>query len=118
MIAVFNQRFDTLPEVDKLLHLSAVCLTVVSIASIMAPAAYHRIAEPELGSERFVHFASRLVAGAVAPLAISLTLDVYVVARIILEDIVASALIASVLLLVLAGSWFAYPLAKLGKKSS
>lgn len=116
MIAVFNQRFAELPDVDKLLHLTAVFLTVLSIASIMTPAAYHRIAEPELGSEHFVGFASRLVAGAMAPLALSLTLDVYVVARIILENVAASVTIAAVLGLVLAGSWFAYPLAELARK--
>lgn len=112
MISVFNQRFDELPRVDQLLHLAAVALTVLSIALIMAPTAYHRIVEPESGSEFFVRFASRLVAAAMAPLMVSLSIDVYVVARVILADAAAAAAVAVVLFVVLASMWFVYPLAK------
>lgn len=76
MISVFNQRFDQPPRGDQLLHLGAVVLTVLSIALIMTPTAYHRIVEPESGSEFFVRLASRLVAAAMAPLMISLSIDV------------------------------------------
>jgi hypothetical protein len=70
LIAIFNRRFETLSFRTQALHLAALFLTTISIALIMAPAAYHRIAEPEFGSEFFVHL---------VPLMISLTLDVYIV---------------------------------------
>jgi hypothetical protein len=45
LIAVFNNRFQELTHTEQVLHLIALLLLAVSIALIMTPAAYHRIAE-------------------------------------------------------------------------
>jgi Family of unknown function (DUF6328) len=112
MVAIFNARFEMLSFYNQLLHLFALSLTTLSIALIMAPAAYHRIVEPEAGSEFFVRLTSGLIATAMAPLMISLTLDVYIVANLVVENAFMSATIAIFVLVAFAGLWFAFPLAR------
>jgi Family of unknown function (DUF6328) len=112
MIAIFDTRFETLSALNQLLHLLALVLTTLSIALIMAPAAYHRIVEPEAGSKFFVRLASALIVTAMVPLAISLTLDIYIVATLIVRSALFCATIAIAVFIAFAGLWFAYPLAK------
>jgi hypothetical protein len=78
----------------------------------MAPAAYHRIVEPEIGSEFFIRFTSVLIAAAMLPLMISLTLDTYIVAILIVRSGVLGAAIAIAVFTIFAVMWFVYPLAK------
>jgi Family of unknown function (DUF6328) len=74
MVSIFSARFEMLSSFNQLLHLFALILTTLSIALIMSPASYHRIAEPDTGSAFFVRLISRLIAAAMIPLMISLTL--------------------------------------------
>ncbi len=110
MMSVFNARFESLPQIDQMLHLAATMLTTVAIVLIMSPTAYHRIVEPQMGSSFFVRFASALVALAMAPLMISLSIDVFVVADLLLGDNAASVALAAPLLTLFCGFWFIYPL--------
>ncbi len=57
-----------------------------AIALIMTPAAYHRICEPERTSLFFTRLASALVAAAMVPLLLAISLDVYVVTRLSLPN--------------------------------
>lgn len=111
LIAVFNTRFESLADTDQLLHLLATVLTALSIALIMAPAAYHRIVEPQAGSEFFIRLTSGFVAAAMVPLALSLGLDIYIVAFLVTRNAMAGVMIAAAVLVAFATLWFAYPLA-------
>jgi hypothetical protein len=73
------ESFDRLPLSLKRLH--AVSLGLVALATIllMAPAAFHRIAESGEDSERVADFGWRMVLTALAPLACGLVIDGYVV---------------------------------------
>jgi hypothetical protein len=73
------EAFDRLPMSLKRLH--AVSLGLVALATIlvMAPAAFHRIAENGEDSERVADFGARMVLTALAPLACGLVIDGYVV---------------------------------------
>jgi uncharacterized protein DUF6328 len=103
---------ETLSAATQVLHLIAISLTAISIALIMAPAAYHRIVEPEVSSEFFIRFTSVLIAAAMVPLMISLTLDAYIVAILIVRSGVLGAAIAIAVFTIFAVMWFVYPLAK------
>jgi hypothetical protein len=81
----------------------------LAIAMIMAPAAYHRIVEQGSVSQFFVSFLSWMIAAAMVPLMVALCLEVFLIGVIILVDRAAAATIASALLLVFAGLWFAFP---------
>src|ERR1700716_3758681 len=64
LIAVFNNRFQEFTHAEQVLHLVALLLLAISIALIMTPAAYHRIAERGMVSRRFVELASRFLESA------------------------------------------------------
>jgi Family of unknown function (DUF6328) len=67
LIAVFNERFYSLPSFEQALHYVALVLVGVAIAVIMTPAAYHRMVEQTTVSEFFVRLASWLIAVAMVP---------------------------------------------------
>lgn len=110
LVAVFNQRFaEVLTRGEQHAHLVALLLVGVAVGLVMTPAAYHRQAESDRSSRRLLSVVSVLVSAALVPLMLGLCIDVYVVARIITNDVRASAVIASALLVLLASLWFVYP---------
>jgi hypothetical protein len=109
LIAVFNDGFHNLAPTEQLLHLMALLLVVLAIALIMTPASYHRIAERGTVSRRFVEIASWLLAAAMFPLMLGITIDLFLVARLILHDVTFSAGIAAVLVIVFFGLWYVFP---------
>ena len=110
LIAVFNQGFgEKLSVGEQRLHLAAIALVVVAMALVMAPAALHRQAEPRSVSDRFLVAASRMLLWSLAPLALGLCLDVYLVARVVLGAGTIAAALAAVLLAVLGTFWYALP---------
>ena len=111
LIAAFNTRFHDLDGVDRVIHLSALILIALAIALIMTPAAYHRIGEPGRTSLFFTGLASTFVAAAMLPLLLGISLDIYVVTRMVLpeSDPWIGAALAFGALVVFASLWFAFP---------
>jgi hypothetical protein len=109
LIAVFNDGFHNLVPGEQRLHLIALPLVVLAIALIMTPASYHRIAEKGTVSGRFVEIASRLLAVAMFPLMLGISIDLFLVARLILHDVIVSVGIAAVLVIVFFGLWYLFP---------
>jgi len=109
LIAVFNAAFGQLSAVEQRIHLLAIGLIGVSIALILAPAAYHRQIEPLEITQRFIHISTRLMLGSMASLALSICLDVYLVSRLILKDALLSLLITVALLVLFILLWIVFP---------
>jgi len=109
LIAVFNNGFHGLMPSEQFMHLIALILTMIAIALIMTPASYHRIAEKGTVSRRFVEIASRLLALAMLPLMLGMTIDLFLVARLVLNNVTLSVGIAAVLLFVFFGLWYVFP---------
>ena len=110
LIAVFNQGFgEKLTAGEQRLHLAAIALVVLAMALVMAPAALHRQAEPRKVSGRFLRAASRLLLWSLAPLALGLCLDVYLVAHVVMHASAGPATLAAALLLTLLVFWYALP---------
>src|SRR4051794_8146312 len=84
LIAVFNQGFgEKLSSGEQQLHFVALFLVAVSAALVMSPAAIHRHTQQRTVSERFVWLSSWLLLMSMFPLALGLSLDVYLIARIV-----------------------------------
>ncbi len=85
LIAVFNPGFtEKLSRPEQWLHLTSIVLIVVAIALVMAPAALHRQSSgPYKIDERFIRISSRLLVWSMAPLALGISLEVFLVARLI-----------------------------------
>jgi uncharacterized membrane protein len=110
LIAVFNERFRQLSEGEQLIHFTAIMLVAIAIALIMTPAAYHRLAEQATVSIFFVRLASWLIAAAMVPLMIGLTLEVYLLGRLILGSVRTSLAAAAFLFAIFSTLWFVFPL--------
>jgi len=112
LIAVFSPAFDDkLGPAEQRLHLAAIALIAVAIALVMAPAAYHRQTGSEQVTETFIRLSTRLVLWSMVPLAISICLDFYLIARIVLESNLA-ALLSAALVCVFGLFWFVLPRAR------
>jgi len=109
LIAVFNPRFDAiLAPGEQRLHLLATGLVAIAVALIMTPAAYHRQTNPRMVSELFLIISSRIMLWSMWPLAVGLSLEFYLIARIILHSALAPALAALVFSAFL-GLWVVLP---------
>src|SRR5262245_4604883 len=109
LIAVFNVRFHDFSSFEQVLHLVALLLLALAIALIMTPAAYHRIAERGTVSRRFVDLAWRFLECALMPLLLAISIDLFLLGRLILNNAALSAAIASTMFLVFLSLWYALP---------
>ena len=109
LIAVFNTRFHDFSSFEQILHLVALLLVAFAIALIMTPAAYHRIAERGIVSRRFVDLASRFLELALMPLMLGISLDLFLLGRLILNSEALSAAIASTMFVIFFGLWYVFP---------
>src|SRR5258707_15728848 len=58
---VFAEGFDLLPRSSQLVHFISLLSTTISIVLLIAPAAFHRLAERGRDTERFFKVAGRLL---------------------------------------------------------
>jgi hypothetical protein len=110
LIAIFSERFTELDGAQRAIHFCSLLLVGVAIALIIAPAAYHRLAERGRVSRRLVELASAFLAGAMAALALGISAEFYLAADLVFGDALASALIGLGVLLLFAWLWFVFPL--------
>jgi hypothetical protein len=117
LIAAFSERFSELDSVDRTVHIVSLLLTALSIALIMTPAAYHRICESGRTSLFFTRLASVLVAAAMVPLLVSISLDVYIVTRLVLSSgsIWPAAILGGATFAVFLALWIIFPYSLLAR---
>jgi hypothetical protein len=109
LIAVFNPTFsEKLDSDERLLHLLAIILVAVAIALIMTPAAYHRQTGPQEVTKGFIRLSTRLVLWSMLPLCVSICMDFYLIAKIIIGGVLAP-LLAAGLFTVFVILWFVLP---------
>ena len=110
LIAVFSSAFgEQLSSMERMLHLIAIVLVTIAIALVMTPAALHNQTEPLAVSSRFIRISSRLLMASMAPLALGLCLDIYLVARVIVGRRAVAATVAASLLGVFIVLWLVLP---------
>jgi hypothetical protein len=110
LIAVFSTVFaDKLSPAERIVHLAAIVLVTIAIILVMAPAAVHRQMKPREISLRFIVISSRLLVASMAPLAISICLDVYLVARVITDSASIAGTIAAPLFVAFVVFWLLVP---------
>jgi hypothetical protein len=110
LIAVFSAAFrEQLSPTERLIHLAAILLVTIAIVLVMAPAALHRQTEPMAVSRRLIEISSRLLMASMVPLAAGICLEIYIVARVILETSVGAAIIAVLSLAIFVVFWLVVP---------
>ena len=112
LIAVFNTGFqERLTSTEQKLHLIAIGLIAVAVAIIMTPAAYHRQHDPTEVTETFITVSTRLLLLSMLPLLVAISLDFYIIARLIVGRTL-SAILCAVLFAIFALLWFVFPRSK------
>jgi hypothetical protein len=110
LIAVFNQAFEErLTQLDQDLHLVAICFTVVAICLVMGPAAYDRLSRPATFSKHFAKVATWLFRAGLVPFVLSMCLDLYLIAELVLQNRAGALCVALGALTMFALVWFILP---------
>jgi hypothetical protein len=109
LIAVFNSAFsEKLDEFGQYLHLLAIVMVAISVAIIMAPAAYHRQLDPRLVTQRFVDLSTRLLLLSMPPLALAISIDLYLIVNVVANGVLA-AVVAALMAAIFLSLWFVLP---------
>jgi len=117
LIAVFNAPFkELLDPREQIAHFVAMFMVAVAVGLVMAPAAFHRLSEPGKVSDKFLQLASRLLGTGMGVLVIGIAIDVYLIGRIIFDDVPWALMFAIAIFLTLSSLWFIAPLIRSGRR--
>jgi cobalamin synthase len=111
-MAVFNNRFEDLPDSGRWAYLAALGFLTLAMGLLMAPAAYHRLAERGQVSRRMIDLSSNLITAGMIPLMLAFAIDVYVVILAAVDNTTLGVYSGIATVCVLAGFWFLFPWAK------
>jgi hypothetical protein len=109
------EAFQELPRPGQLAHVAAMLLTSAAVILLIAPAAYHRIAEEGEETERFHRVAGRFIVAALVPLALSMSAELGIVTYRLTESVGRAAILGVAALVVLLGAWFGFALGARGR---
>jgi hypothetical protein len=113
LMVVFNPGFrEHLTAPEQRLHLFAMVLVAIAVALVMTPAAYHRQTRDDPKPGQFISLSSRLLLWSMFPLMAAIGLEVYLIARLILDSAVLSLFIGIALLIVFVFFWVLLPHSK------
>ncbi|HEY2975311.1 MAG TPA: DUF6328 family protein [Pyrinomonadaceae bacterium] len=110
LIVVFNSTFrESLSSTEQCFHLAAIGLVAMAVALVMTPVALHRQTTPQAATQDFLTVASRLLLLSMFPLMLGISLDFYLIARLILNNTLISLLLSTLLLILFSTLWFLFP---------
>lgn len=111
-IAVFSERFDELVYYAKVCHALGMIMVIISVAMVMTPAIYYRTCRGH-ATASMVKLSSKMIRGALAPLAAGLALDMFTVIHVVTTGMsarLAFSIVAGLgTLALLSGLWFFLP---------
>jgi len=110
-VAMLTTGFERLPYNAKLVHAAALGLIALNVILLMTPAALHRLTFGGEDSASFLRIGSAFVIAAPLFLAGGIALEAYVVMQKVDEGQGCAAAAGGASFLVLAGLWYALPLA-------
>jgi hypothetical protein len=103
---VFAQGFERIPRSWQIVHFVSLLATTISIVLLIAPAAYHRLAEAGEDTEHFRRVASRLLLAGLVFLGPGMAGDLFLVIAKVTGSPTEAGLTAGLLLLAFYGLWF------------
>ena len=110
LISVFNQGFEGhLSHREQQAHLVALMMSAMSVALLMAPAAYHRQAHPKSVSREHLRASSWMLTLGMLPLMIAILIDIYLVARVIAETPLVAGVLTGIVGSVFMFLWVIFP---------
>jgi hypothetical protein len=110
LIAMLTSGFGNVPATLKWMHFASLSLVALSVILLITPASWHRLVERGEETEEFHSLAAGFIVAALVPLAAGLTIDFYVVAWMVSQNVAFSAVATAVIGLIFGGLWFALSL--------
>ncbi len=110
LIAVFSTTFtEKLTVSEQRLHLLAILLVVIATMIILTQAMYHRQTSEKEVAEEFIRIASRLLLLSMFPIVASMSIEFYLISRVILNNVLWALLITLVVLSLFLTLWIGLP---------
>jgi hypothetical protein len=108
LAVIFTDSFTALPSPARMFHVADILLAMLAVLLLMAPAAYHRIAEQGEETERFHAIASRFVVASMIPLALSLSGGLGIVGYVALRRPGPAVLLGAAFCALFGLAWFGF----------
>jgi DMSO reductase anchor subunit len=108
LVTMFMDGFDKLPNSSKFIHIASLAFIALTVILLMAPAAYHRVAERGEDTERMHQVASTFLMCAMITLPLGICGEVYVVMDKVTNSVAASVSCAVLALALFYGTWFGF----------
>ncbi len=112
VVIMLTDAFDKLDPFLKYLHLASLFAVAITMTMLMAPAAYHRLADRGHNTERLHSFASAMVLGSMFFLGLGIVGDLYIVVNQVTNSGMIALVCCGLMLLFFYGLWFGYSLLK------
>jgi hypothetical protein len=110
LMVVFNDAFtEKLSVFEQRLHLLAIALILITTVIIMTQAVFHRQTGEKEVEQDFVRIATRLLLIGMIPLATSISIEFYIISRLILGQVVLPFFFALGLFGFFLLLWFGLP---------
>lgn len=109
MIAVFNEKFAHIPQIDQTLHLAAMFCTVNAVCFLLTPAALHRQSAPSIITMGLARMSNWFVVMGFIPLLLAMVLDSYVVINVVTSNDTISLGMTAIIFLELVYCWIILP---------
>jgi hypothetical protein len=110
LVIVLTQGFGQLGDLDRIAHGVAMALIALATVCLMAPAARHRLVYDGDNSETFYTSANRYLLAGTMALAAGIGVDTEVVAMKIMDNRIASLMVALTCSAILYALWLVWPL--------
>jgi uncharacterized protein DUF6328 len=105
----FTNKFDALTRLDTAVYFAALLLCAVASGLLIAPSAHHRLRFRTGTKEQLVVWSNRMAIAGLVALALAVVASVSVIADLLYGEALRIPL-TIVLLVLVAGLWFAAPL--------
>jgi FtsH-binding integral membrane protein len=108
----FQSRFEVLSATQRMVFIGIFLSTIAATVLFLAPAAYHRLANPIRHKRAFVRLGTWFIVAGFVGLSASLSLSVYLVASMLVSVAAATAMAGGAAALVVL-AWWVIPLGRL-----
>jgi hypothetical protein len=106
---VFTDGFADLPRASRAMHAGSLLCVALAGILLIAPAAFHRIAEEGQRTRRFYRYASGMVQASLLPLAVGIGADFYVVVAKVSGSVLDGVVAGAAVFLAMLALWWAVP---------
>lgn len=110
LVVVFSTTFtEKLTPFEQRLHLLAILLVVIATMIILTQAMFHRQTSEKEVAEEFIRIASRLLLSSMLPIVGSISIEVYLISRVILNSTAWALLLTIVVFSLFLVLWIGLP---------